>query len=77
MVVEFANGPWAGVLHELKYGVPMPDTIGVNDDGNTHWYRITQPGNLGEYSHTEMGTTPAIPRQGGQEHGDVQQDEID
>lgn len=55
MVVEFIDGPQGGIIHELPYGVDVPDVIGVNGDGGVHWYRIMD--GLGKYSHTEFSLT--------------------
>jgi hypothetical protein len=39
-VIILKGGPLDGVAHEVEYGFPIPDRLGLPDDEGTarHWY---------------------------------------
>jgi hypothetical protein len=59
--MELLDGPLAGQFHELEFGAPPPDRLGLRDDDDPtllHWYLVNNY--RGRYDTSETRPLPNV-----------------
>ena len=52
--VELFGGPFDGIIHEIEFGWPVPQGIGIPyDDGMIYWYRTRENMEEADYVRNE------------------------